>query len=42
MSSNAAFSFATIVCAWVLRVWLQRTNKKLARDKPEDGVYYAY
>ncbi|KAF2015180.1 MFS general substrate transporter [Aaosphaeria arxii CBS 175.79] len=42
MSSNAAFAFMTIVCAWCLRVWLQRTNTKLRREKPEENIYYAY
>ncbi|KAF2108170.1 major facilitator superfamily domain-containing protein [Lophiotrema nucula] len=42
MSSNAAFAFMTIVCAWVLRFWLQSTNKKLRRERPEENVYYAY
>jgi hypothetical protein len=42
MSSNAAFAFMTIACAWVLRLWLQRTNAKLRRDRPGENVLYAY
>ncbi|KAH7081213.1 major facilitator superfamily domain-containing protein [Paraphoma chrysanthemicola] len=42
MASNAAFAFMTIACAWALRVWLQVTNKRMARDKPEENVRYAY
>lgn len=42
MSSNAAFAFMTIFCAWMLRMWLQRTNKKLRQQSPEKGVFYAY
>lgn len=42
MSSNAAFAFVTIACAWGLRVWLQITNRRLRREKPEESVYYAY
>ncbi|KAJ4303344.1 hypothetical protein N0V90_002237 [Kalmusia sp. IMI 367209] len=42
MASNAAFAFMTISCAWVLRIWLQSTNKKLRQERPEEQVYYAY
>ena len=42
MSSNGAFAFMSIVCAWILRIWLQRTNKKLREQNPEKNVFYAY
>ncbi|KAJ9608454.1 hypothetical protein H2200_007442 [Cladophialophora chaetospira] len=42
MASNAAFAFTTIACAWVMRIWLQRTNKKLKEGNTEEAVYYAY
>ncbi|KAJ4986194.1 vitamin H transporter [Stagonosporopsis vannaccii] len=42
MASNAAFAFMTIACAWALRFWLQTTNRRLRRDKPEENIYYAY
>lgn len=42
MSSNAAFAFVTIACAWALRLWLQWTNRKLRLQNPEKSVFYAY
>jgi hypothetical protein len=42
MSSNAAFAFATIACAWVLRFWLKSTNRNLRRSGPEVQTFYAY
>ncbi|KEF53890.1 uncharacterized protein A1O9_10292 [Exophiala aquamarina CBS 119918] len=42
MSSNTAFSFATIVCAWILRVWLMRTNSKIRKSDATNKVFYAY
>lgn len=42
MSSNTAFSFVTIVCAWVLRVWLMRTNSKIRKSDATSKVFYAY
>ncbi|KAJ9646425.1 hypothetical protein H2199_002474 [Coniosporium tulheliwenetii] len=47
MASNAAFAFMTIASAWALRVWLIKTNKKLAEAEQQDssknvGVRYAY
>ena len=42
MASNAAFALMTIACAWVLRVWLQRTNARLKRERPGETMLYAY
>ncbi|KAJ5463198.1 hypothetical protein N7475_008142 [Penicillium sp. IBT 31633x] len=44
MSSNTAFGIATIASAWVLRWWLQSTNKKINRGDVSGagGVFYAY
>ena len=42
MVSNAAFAFMTIACAWALRVWLMRTNKKLLQANPSTRVLFAY
>ncbi|KAJ4319521.1 hypothetical protein N0V94_003856 [Neodidymelliopsis sp. IMI 364377] len=42
MASNAAFAAMTIACAWGLRIWLQTTNRRLRREKPEENMYYAY
>lgn len=42
MISNAVFAFLTIASAWVLRIWLQRTNKKLDLAGNSDATRYAY
>jgi len=42
MSSNACFSATTIAAAWVMRIWLARTNRKLKREDPSSSVFYAY
>lgn len=42
MASNVAFALMTIASAWLLREWLQRTNKKLRDQNVEDAVFYAY
>lgn len=42
MSSNAAFAFMTIVCAWAMRLWLQARNNKMKRENPYSDVFYAY
>ncbi|KAF2677560.1 vitamin H transporter [Lentithecium fluviatile CBS 122367] len=43
MSSNACFAFMTIASAWVLRVWLMKTNKKLScKGGGVGNVFYAY
>jgi len=38
MASNAAFAFMASACAWALRVWLQRTNKRFEIDRQEEYV----
>jgi len=40
MSSNASFSAASILAAWGLRIWLQTSNRRLARKG--GNVFYAY
>lgn len=42
MASNAVFAFLTIASAWVLRIWLQRTNKKMREADVGNPVFYAY
>ncbi|KAJ5251624.1 hypothetical protein N7489_002034 [Penicillium chrysogenum] len=44
MSANTAFGIATIGSAWVLRWWLQNTNKKISRGAlpGASDVLYAY
>jgi hypothetical protein len=40
VASNAAFAAMTIACVWGLRIWLQITNRRLRRGKPEENMYY--
>lgn len=42
MASNACFSFVCIAMAWVMMLWLKRTNKKLQQSNPNNTVFYAY
>ncbi|WWC98831.1 hypothetical protein V866_005724 [Kwoniella sp. B9012] len=42
MWSNAAFVIVVLVCAWVMRIWLQQTNKRIRRDNPDAALLYAY
>lgn len=42
MASNAGFAFMSIAAAWFLRVWLQRTNKRLRQADGGTAVFYAY
>lgn len=42
MSANAAFVTMVIVCVFILRFWLQQTNKKMIRDDPAGRLLYAY
>ncbi|RFU24996.1 hypothetical protein B7463_g11343, partial [Scytalidium lignicola] len=42
MSCNAAFSVTSIICAWIMRFWLQHTNKKLKEKDPYNNLFYAY
>ncbi|TIA09460.1 MFS general substrate transporter [Aureobasidium pullulans] len=42
MSANTAFAVGTIACAWGLRIWLIRTNKKNRGDGITSVLAYAY
>lgn len=42
MSTNTVLSFVTILCAWVLRVWLMRTNAAIRKSDSTSKVFYAY
>jgi len=42
MSANTAFAVGTIACAWGLRIWLVRTNKKNRGDGITSALAYAY
>jgi MFS family permease len=45
MSANAAFGVLTIVSAWGLRIWLQKTNRKIRDGRlpcGNEGILYAY
>lgn len=42
MSSSAAFSFGVVVISWVLRMVLQRQNKRIRENADEDVMLYPY
>ncbi|KAF7554814.1 hypothetical protein G7Z17_g2669 [Cylindrodendrum hubeiense] len=41
-SSMVAFAVASIVCAWIMRVWLIRSNQKIRDTDNEAVALYAY
>lgn len=42
MTSSIAFSAAVIACAWVMRIILQRDNKRLRQNNPNVTNLYVY
>lgn len=42
MAANAAFVTGVIACTWAMRIWLQRTNKKMLLRDSETRLLYAY
>lgn len=42
MAANAGFAGGTLICAWILRFWLQRTNKRILRADPDATLLFAY
>lgn len=42
MGANAGFSAGTVICAWILKVWLMAENKKLRASGSAEGLAYAY
>ncbi|KAF4547687.1 MFS-type transporter-like protein 40 [Elsinoe fawcettii] len=42
MTSSAAFSFATVVGAWIMKVWLIRINRKIRQTDNEATLLFAY
>jgi hypothetical protein len=42
MSSSAAFSVACAASAWIMKLWLIRTNRKIRQSNDETTLYYAY
>jgi hypothetical protein len=42
MASSAAFSVATLMGAWGMRVWLVRENRKIRQRSEETTLFYAY
>lgn len=42
MGCEAGFAAGTIICAWILRIWLMAENRKLRRSEPESMLAYAY
>lgn len=42
LATSAAFSAATAIAAWVMRIDLMRANKKIRQSEDEATMYYAY
>ncbi|CAM1501331.1 Fc.00g104930.m01.CDS01 [Cosmosporella sp. VM-42] len=42
MGTEAGFAVGTIICAWVLRLWLMAENCKMRRSSSETALVYAY
>lgn len=42
MTSSAAFSAATAIGAWCMRIWLKKINKKIRQSTDEATLLYAY
>lgn len=42
MAANAGFAGGTLICAWILKFWLQRTNKRILRADPDATLLFAY
>jgi HAMP domain-containing protein len=42
MASSAAFSITCAACAWAMRIWLQRANRKIRQTNDESNICYAY
>ncbi|KAL1582674.1 hypothetical protein WHR41_08735 [Cladosporium halotolerans] len=40
--ASIGFSLGVVICAWVLRIILQRENKKLVQENPETSTLYVY
>lgn len=41
-SAMIGFAAVSIACAWAMRVWLIRTNKKIRESEDESTALYAY
>jgi MFS family permease len=42
MSASSAFSLGVIILAWVMKILLQRTNKKIRAEDPAATNFYVY
>lgn len=42
MSASIGFSLGVVICSWIMRFLLQRTNKKMRRENPETTNFYVY
>ncbi|KAI0852649.1 MFS transporter [Daldinia vernicosa] len=42
MSASIGFSTGVIICAWLLRTMLMRTNKRIRQDGPSVSNFYVY
>ncbi|KAI9148873.1 mfs transporter [Paramyrothecium foliicola] len=42
MVASSAFSLGVIICAWIMRISLQRKNKKIRQANPDETNFYVY
>lgn len=42
MSINSGFAVGTILCAWMMKMWLMSLNRKIRRSPDESQLRYAY
>lgn len=42
MVASIGFSIGVVICAWVMRIALQRQNKKIREQNPDRTNFYVY
>lgn len=42
MVASIGFSLGVVICAWIMRISLQRKNKKLREANPYETNFYVY
>lgn len=42
MAANASFAGGTLICAWILKLWLKAKNKRILRADPDATLLFAY
>ena len=42
MVASIAFSLGVVLCAWIMKISLQRKNKKMREQNPNETNFYVY